>query len=277
MPIAKEKIEDLVSLMQKTYPGWTSFSDSSYLEDETDYKRVAIAKARELLSEAELSRLLDENKFDEIISRLKNIANATNLLWTNVPSTGDLAILEDDKLDKQSFSRQIFQLLHGSSPSQDRLDDFLNFVKDNELPNKWTFPTYFLFMCHPDTEMFIKPKATKAFFEYLGVEDLGFNSTPSGETYFNIKEISHQLKDDLREYKPQDMVDIQSLIFVCYNKSAEAIFNGKDLERPLNPRLVKNVWWVNQGSSIREEQKDGVLCALKNPKAVAFSPIGRDL
>ncbi len=272
MPIAKQKIEDLVSLMQKTYPGWTNFSDSSYLEDETDYKREAIAKAKELLSEAELSRLLDENKFDEIISRLKSIANATNLLWTNVPSTGDLAILEDDKLDKQSFCRQIFQLLHGSSPSQDRLDGFLKFVKDNGLPNKWTFPTYFLFMCHPDTEMFIKPKATKAFFKYLGVEDLGFNSTPSGETYFNIKEISHQLKDDLIEYKPQDMVDIQSLIFVCYNKKVEAIFDGKELEleRLLNPRLVKNVWWVNQGSSIKEEQKDGVLCAPKKSEGRRF-------
>ncbi|HON36490.1 MAG TPA: hypothetical protein PLY52_09320 [Methanothrix sp.] len=222
MPINKQKIADLISLMQKTYPGWTNFSDSNYIKDETEYKRDAIAKANELLSKAELSKLLDEGKFDEIISRLKGIGHATNLLRINVPSTGDLAILEDDKLSKQAFSRQIFQLLHGSSPSQDRLDNFLNFVKDNGLPNKWTFPTYFLFMCHPDTEMFIKPMATKAFFEYLGVEDLGFNSTPSGETYAIIKQLSHQLKDDLKEYGPQDMVDVQSLIFVCYDKNQTA-------------------------------------------------------
>ena len=146
MALSKQKIADLIALMQKTYPGWINFSDSSYIKDEIEYKRDAIAKTHELLNEAELSRLLDEGKSDEIISRLKSIGHATNLLWTNVPRTGDLAILEDDKLDKQAFSKQIFQLLHGSSPSQERLDDFLNFVKDNGLPNKWTFPTYFLFM-----------------------------------------------------------------------------------------------------------------------------------
>jgi len=92
----------------------------------------------------------------KLFQGFKSIGHATNLLWTNVPSTGDLAILEDDKLDKQAFSRQIFQLLHGSSPSQDRLGEFLKFVKNNGFPNKWTFPTYFLFMCHPDMDMFIK-------------------------------------------------------------------------------------------------------------------------
>ena len=58
MPISKQKIADLISLMQKTYPGWTNFSDSSYIKDEIEYKRDAIAKAHELLSEAELSKLL---------------------------------------------------------------------------------------------------------------------------------------------------------------------------------------------------------------------------
>jgi len=53
---------------------------------------------------------LTKGKSDEIILRLKSIGHATNLLWTNVPSTGDLAIFEDNKLDKQAFSRQIFQL-----------------------------------------------------------------------------------------------------------------------------------------------------------------------
>lgn len=234
MPLSNQRIADLISLMQKTYPGWTNFSDSSYIKDEVGYKRDAIAKIHKLLSETELSLLLDEGKFDEIISRLKSIGHTTNLLYTAVPSSGDLAILEDDKLDKQAFSRQIIQLLYGLSPSQDRLDDFLNYVRDNGLPNRWTFPTYFLFMCHPDTEMFIKPTATKAFFEYLSVEDLGFSSTPSGESYAKIKQLSHQLKDELEEYEPHDMVDIQSLIFVFYDKVKKDVMKPEKHSEFLN-------------------------------------------
>ena len=266
MPLSKQKVADLISLMQKTYPGWINFSDPSYIKDEIEYKRDAIAKTQELLSEAELSRLLDEGRSDEIISRLKSIGHATNLLWTTVPSSGDLAILEDNKLDKQAFSRQIFQLLYGSSPSQDRLDDFLKFVRDNGLPNKWTFPTYFLFMCHPDTEMFIKPMATKAFFEYLGVEDLGFSSTPSGKTYATISQHSHQLKDELKEYEPHDMVDIQSLIFVCYDKIKKALMTPEKRSEFLNlfKEFVSSYLLLPEGEKHSAYYENGRKQARKN-------------
>lgn len=38
MPINKQKIADLISLMQKTYPGWANFSNSSYIKDETGHE-----------------------------------------------------------------------------------------------------------------------------------------------------------------------------------------------------------------------------------------------
>lgn len=234
MSLSKQNIENLIALMQKTYPGWANFSDPSYIKDEVEYKRNAIAEAYEILSESELKRLLDEGNFDEILARFKKIGRSTNLLWDWMPSSGDLAILEDRRLDKQAFCREIIQLLYGPSESQDRLDKFQAFIETNGLPNKWTFPTFFLFVCHPDTEMLVKPKATKLFFEYLGIEDINFSRSPTGKTYAAIKQLSHQLKDELKEYRPNDMVDIQSFIFVCYNKMKNTVITPQKREEFLN-------------------------------------------
>ncbi len=44
---------------------------------------------------------------------------------------------------------------------------------------------------------------------------------------------------------------------------AEALFDDKKLGDLLilNPGFQRNIWWVNQGDSIKNEHKDGVLCA----------------
>lgn len=80
MPFSKEKIANLISLMQKTYPGWTDFSDIGYIKDEVEYKRNAIEKAHQLLNDFERRSLLDEGNLDEIILRFKRIGQAINLL-----------------------------------------------------------------------------------------------------------------------------------------------------------------------------------------------------
>ena len=45
------------------------------------------------------------------------------------------------------------------------------------------------------------------------------------------------------------------------NEIAEALFDDKMLGDLLNPGFQRNIWWVNQGDSIKNERKDGVLCA----------------
>ena len=42
---------------------------------------------------------------------------------------------------------------------------------------------------------------------------------------------------------------------------AEALFDDTKLEALLNSGFQRNIWWVNQGGSIKNERKDGVLCA----------------
>jgi len=42
---------------------------------------------------------------------------------------------------------------------------------------------------------------------------------------------------------------------------SEALFDDARLEDLLNSGFQRNIWWVNQGDSIKNERKDGVLCA----------------
>lgn len=215
MELSKQKIKELVELLHKWYPKWKGFSDPEFMEDEINYKKATIEKAKELLSEAELKRLIDEKKFDEFIERLDTIGKDNNLLWRSVPMKGDLGILYQPELDKPSFCNAVSNLLYGKGASHLRLKDYTDYVKANKLPNKWTFPTYFLFICHPDTEMFVKPRTIRWLFDFVGGPKV-FTTAPTPPIYTAVKQLARQLKEHLEEYEPRDMVDIQSLIWTCY-------------------------------------------------------------
>ena len=46
-----ENIDRLIKLVRERFPNWESFSDSQFVEEEIDYKKKSIAKARDKLSE----------------------------------------------------------------------------------------------------------------------------------------------------------------------------------------------------------------------------------
>lgn len=214
MTISQTKLDEILALVRQKYPGWTGFSDSRFEKDEVTYKQATIAKAKTLLSQAELARLITESQFDEFIKRLEQIGRNNNLLYQSVPLSGDLSVLYQPNLDKPAFCRAMLDLLYGEGPAHVRLTRYADFVKANNLPNKWTFPTYFLFICHPDTEMFVNPRTIKWFLEFVGGPP-AFTSVPTPPTYVTVKQCAQLLKDGLQQFVPRDMVDIQSLIWVC--------------------------------------------------------------
>jgi len=218
MPLDNQKLDELVALIRTYIPNWNSFSDPRFVKDEVDYKQETVSKARDLLSEEELQKLIEEGKFDEFLKRLKTIGKDNTLLWDNVPSRGDLNIIRKPELDKQSFCSAVFNLLYGSGPYHERLGQYTEYVKSKGLPNRWTFPTYFLFICHPDTEVFVKPTVVKWFLQFLGGE-FEYSSAPTAENYTTIRGAYQQLKDELKDFGPKDMVDIQSFVWSCWDLS----------------------------------------------------------
>jgi len=211
--------ERLVSLVRRRFADWAGFDHPKFVSEETEYKQQAVAGARESLSEAALKALLDAEDYAEIDQRIR--ASASNLLFLRVPRQGDLNVIMQETLDPPSFCRAFYDLLHGEGPSPARLDRYVEYVTSHDLPNKWTFPTYFLFLCHPETEMFVKPGRAKWFLEQCGAGDT-WSGTPNGKTYAAIKDVSAQLLERMRPYGARDMVDIQSLVYVAhaYRKGA---------------------------------------------------------
>jgi hypothetical protein len=73
--------------------------------------------------------------------------------------------------------------------------------------------TVFGFIAQPEKHIFLKPKVTQAAAREYGF-DFQYQSKPSWETYSGLLEFAGQIKSDLKDLKPQDMIDIQSFIWV---------------------------------------------------------------
>ncbi|HEX8551329.1 MAG TPA: AAA family ATPase [Abditibacteriaceae bacterium] len=233
--ISSSQVRALVALVRGRYPQWRSFLDAGFVADEIDPKQATILRAQELLSEGELQELLDqgrtsrkniaEERFDEFLRRLELVGQDNNLLWRRVPGQGDMGILYHEALDKPTFCLAIFDLLYGAGDSPARLERYLNYVRAHKLPNKWTFPTYFLFVCHPTTEFFVKPATMHWLLRFLGREEI-WRTVPHAATYAAVREITSSLRAALNRYQPQDMVDIQSLVWIARAASSQARENS---------------------------------------------------
>lgn len=218
MKFDERKVPEILRLVQKRFEGWRSVDNQAFVDDEITYKREAASKAQELLSESALSRLLDAGEYDAFIKRLEGVGQSTNLLFLSRPSSGDLSILYQPDLDKAAFCEAVFLLLHNSAPVEDRLGSYFTFVQQQELPQKWTFPTYFLFLLYPDSELFIKPMTVRWFVELMNGPRT-YPWTPSAEAYAAMRELFVQLQTALASYGVNDMIDAQSVVWVAYQEA----------------------------------------------------------
>lgn len=215
-----EFVEQIVQLIQRAYPDWSSFAHPKFVDDEIRYKRAAAEKARELLSEDQLRELIAQDRFDEILERLKKVGHATNLLYLGVPSSGDLAVLHAESLDLPAFCTAMLDFFYGPGESPERLERFSSYLAEKSLPNKWTFPTYLLFCLFPENDFFVKPGVTSWFLKRAEAADV-YTSRPGGDAYDQILAHVRALRSDLEPYGARDMIDVQSALWVAYSVAQE--------------------------------------------------------
>lgn len=223
-------VHHMLQLVRYRFPAWDGFDMPAFLKDEVNYKQETADKLRSLLGEETLDDLLRQEAYDEIIDRAVKVAQSSNLLYLSVPLTSDIGILYDPQLDKVAFCRIFADLLYGPGSADVRLSRYLSWVESHQLPNKWTFPTYYLFFCHPETELFVKPSVIQWWLKYVK-SDVRYHSTPSVELYQLLKAQSRSLWRKLHSYQPTDMIDIQSFIWVCNRVEDELKQRGESLPR----------------------------------------------
>lgn len=191
------------------------FKDEKYIAWERGYKWQAHQKWNEMLNRAEYQSLLRKKEFSEIANRAVKIELLTNLIF----SFEKLALRDAVKTTEgaQIFAESLFDFLHGAGKSKQKFERWLHAV--GKLPKKQsrvlTYPivTVFGFIAQPEMHIFLKPKVTQAAAREYGF-DFQFQSKTSWETYSGLLEFAKLIKSDLKDLKPQDMIDIQSFIWV---------------------------------------------------------------
>jgi 5-methylcytosine-specific restriction protein B len=214
MRLDPSTIQHLRDTLGAGFPGFEGFDDPRFRSVETDYKREASAKAQSWFSRSALEAVIVDEP-EALKQRIKDLAHETNLLFLGVPKAGDLALVHSDELDLEELGRRLLELLHGSGDSPSRLQSFADWVEAEGLPNKWTFPTYLLFLVHPETELFVKPTVMSGLLE-LVESDVSLGTSPTGAVYAHLLEISSEIRSALDTYDPKDMIDVQSVIFLAH-------------------------------------------------------------
>ena len=77
----------------------------------------------------------------------------------------------------------------------------------------WPVLTIFGFLADPSSHIYLKPTVTRSAAEKYKF-DFNYSSKPSWDTYQSLLEFAEEIWKDTVAYRPRDMMDIQSFIWV---------------------------------------------------------------
>jgi hypothetical protein len=195
------------------FPG--GFRDGTYLDWERGYKWDAHQKWEAALDETAFKALIKAGKFEEIAATAIRIESRTNLLF----SFEKMALRDAVRspAGAKTFVLALFDLLHGSGPMDSRFSNWIDAV--DRLPRRqtrvltWPLVTVFGFVAQPRTHFFLKPTVTREAARRYGVA-LPYASRPSWPLYKNLLDFVGQVRRDIGDLRPRDMIDMQSFLWV---------------------------------------------------------------
>ncbi len=202
-----QSLQTSKEMFLKDYPD--GFYDQAYLNGERNYKVAAHELALSLIGPKQLEALLGQKDYEEICQRALKVVNATKLIFPNEK----LALkngLKDSK-NREVFSESLYQLLYGKAEVKER---FISFARTLEgiKAAKWTTLSYFLFIVFPDKYIFLKPIVTQLAAEISAFE-INYRPDLNWKTYQSVLDFSEYFRSELKDFKPRDMIDIQSFMW----------------------------------------------------------------
>jgi hypothetical protein len=191
------------------------FQDGTYLAWERTYKWDAYIRWQEALGKETFRSLLANGEHAEIAARAVRIEAKTNLLF----SFEKMALRDAVKspAGAELFASGLWAFLYGDGSSASRFDRWVDVVA--HLPRKktrvltWPAVTVFGFIAQPRTHMFMKPNVMGRAAKAYGHE-LTYRSRPDPELYRGLLQFAGEVRRDLSDLKPRDMIDIQSFLWV---------------------------------------------------------------
>ena len=195
------------------FPG--GFQDETYLDWERTYKWEAHERWEASLGRNAFRAALSAGRFADIASRAVQVESRTNLLF----SFEKMALRDAVKSSAgaRAFAEGLYEFLHGRGGEERKFEEWCTVV--SALPRKqtrvltWPIVTVFGFLATPDRHIFLKPNVTRIAAREYGFE-FEYHSRPQWTTYASLLAFADRVRDDVRDLKPRDMIDIQSFIWV---------------------------------------------------------------
>jgi hypothetical protein len=117
----------------------------------------------------------------------------------------------------QLFAKGLYDFLYGRGGDRAKFENWCDAVAS--LPRRqtrvltWPVVTIFGFLALPNEHFFLKPTVTRTAATEYGF-DFQYRSQPNWDTYLNLLEFARLARNDLRDLRPRDMIDIQSFLWV---------------------------------------------------------------
>jgi hypothetical protein len=192
------------------------FDDSSFVKATRSANMAGHKFCTQLLSQEELSRLVEEGKFEDICDRARHVESTANLL-TKLERKALHDTLETPACQKL-FSLALAELFYGAESEEARFKHFLRTLGILNL-NKWTYATLFSFIRYPQQHALIKPTVIQNAAKALCWR-INYKPEPNWKTYDAILRLYSYVRTNLLEEGliPRDLIDVQSFIWAIAQK-----------------------------------------------------------
>ncbi|MBT1070698.1 AAA family ATPase [Pelotalea chapellei] len=219
-------IAELKKLFLSEFPEFKTFADcgTGYTDGEDHYKRVTSQLLHDLFDEwvAADSGALSVQDFKEklkqlLVKKLPGLSYPQNFI-----SWRDEALFYNEILATEASTRAFMSLLHalwkaaGTDLTIDEpLQNLLAWLKENGSPAfiSKAIPTFFLCFWNPKQHIFIKPSIFDGFLRRIGETHLGGGKFLTVAEYKRVLALMDTLKEELAEFQPRDMIDLQSFYY----------------------------------------------------------------
>jgi hypothetical protein len=199
----------------KFFPG--GFQDPTYVDWERDYKWATHRRWAAALRKADFTALLSSGDYREIAARAVRVEQQSR--HSMIFSFEKMALRDAVKSPEgaERFARGLNEYLHGTGGTEKRFSAWIDAVAS--LPRRqtrvltWPLVTVFGFIAKPRVHMFLKPTVTRLAARAYGF-DFEYESRPNWQTYRSLLEFARQVRADVDDLGPRDMIDIQSFIWV---------------------------------------------------------------
>lgn len=198
---------------RRFYPG--GFRDEDYVALERQYKWQAHRAWTATLSREQLKQGLAEGTHRELAAAAVRIESRTNLLFSFEKMALRDAVASD--AGARQLVEGLYDWLHGSGSERERFERWVETVR--ELPRRqtrvltWPVATVFGFIARPRVHLFCKPMVTRMAAQRLG-EPFDYRPAVTWETYSSLLDLASAVKTITAQWRPRDMVDVQSFLWV---------------------------------------------------------------